>query len=673
MKAPQIPVNESARLRRLEELQILDTPVERSFDNITQIAAAVLGTPIALVSLVDETRQWFKSHHGLPARETSREVSFCGHVVAAGDLMVVCDARLDARFADNPLVTDDPQVRFYAGAPLRTDDGLVLGTLCAIDHLPRKPTPQQLETLQLLAEQATTILESRRVFRRVLERDATMQALYEGMQEGVALQLPTGAIVETNARARELLGLSEDELLGRTSLDPRWKALREDGSPFPGEEHPAMVCLRTGEPQTNVVMGIHKPSGELTWLSINARPRLEAGLKTPTGVVVTFSDITEQRASAQRQKRHERLITTGTLAAGVGHEINNPLSFVMSNLDFALDELRIIGGGSPSSRIQDLVDCLAEAKDGTERIRRIVRGLRSLVRGEAEPRPNNASEIIAVAVNMSMHEIRSRATVETEIDRGLFVLADEPSLTQVFVNLLTNAAQAFVLPEPERNRIKVTAAVEGDKVRITVVDNGSGIPADVFPRIFDPFFTTKPVGVGTGLGLSISHSVVASLGGELTCDSQFGVGTTFSVILPLATMPKDEFMLRAPSTEVPQGKVLIVDDEEGVVRSTARLLRSAHEVLGVSDPREAVRRIDAGERFDVIFCDLMMPHLTGADVYARIRAVSPAQAERMVFVSGGVLKDELNRFLEEVPNEHLEKPVDGTRLKELAKSFLSRK
>ncbi|MDP2275187.1 MAG: ATP-binding protein [Archangium sp.] len=673
MKAPPIPANESARLRRLEELEILDTPIERSFDNITQIAAAVLGTPIALVSLVDETRQWFKSHHGLRARETSREVSFCGHVVAAGDLMVVCDAHLDARFADNPLVTEDPQVRFYAGAPLRTNDGLVLGTLCAIDHLPRKPTPQQLETLQLLAEQATTMLESRRVFRRVLERDATMLALYEGMQEGVVLQLPTGAIVEANARARELLGVSEDELRGRTLLDPRWMALKEDGSPFPGEEQPATVCLRTGEPQTNVVMGLHKPSGELNWLSVNARPRREEGLEAPTGVVVTFSDITEQRASAQRQKRHERLITVGTLAAGVGHEINNPLSFVMGNLDFALNELRVIGGGSPSARLQDLIDCLSEAKDGTERIRRIVRGLRSLVREEAEPRPNNASEIVAVAVNMSMHEIRSRATVETVIDRDLFVLADEPSLTQVFVNLLTNAAQAFTLPQPERNRIKVTAGVDGDKVRITVVDNGSGIPADVLPRIFDPFFTTKPVGVGTGLGLSISHSVVASLGGELTCETQVGVGTTFSVVLALASMPKDEFTLRAPTTEVPQGKVLIVDDEEGVVRATARLLRGAHEVLGVSDPREAVRRIDAGERFDVIFCDLMMPHLTGADVYARIHAVSPAQAERMVFVSGGVLKAELDRFLEQVPNERLVKPVDATKLKELARSFLSKK
>jgi GAF domain-containing protein len=187
MHAPAIPANERARLRRLEELQILDTPIEREFDNITQIASAVFGTPIALVSLVDQTRQWFKSHHGLAARQTPRDVSFCGHVVASDELLVVPDAHRDVRFADNPLVTGEPEVRFYAGTPLRTTDGLVLGTLCAIDHVPRALTPQQLEILQLLAEQTTTILQSRRVFGRVLEREATMHALYEGMQEGVAL------------------------------------------------------------------------------------------------------------------------------------------------------------------------------------------------------------------------------------------------------------------------------------------------------------------------------------------------------------------------------------------------------------------------------------------------------------------------------------------------------
>ena len=162
MKRPEIPAGEAARLDALRSYGVLDTDPEPAFDALTRLAAHVVGVPVALVSLVDADRQWFKSRYGLEAPETPRDVSFCGHVVGADAALVVADAWADPRFADNPLVTGEPRVRFYVGMPLRTADGHVLGTLCAIDHVAREVTDAQREMLRLLAAQVVDQLELRR-------------------------------------------------------------------------------------------------------------------------------------------------------------------------------------------------------------------------------------------------------------------------------------------------------------------------------------------------------------------------------------------------------------------------------------------------------------------------------------------------------------------------------
>jgi two-component sensor histidine kinase len=162
MQAPKPPSNESQRLQALRDHLILDTPAEANFDGITKLAARLLGVPIALISIVDADRQWFKSRFGLNAPQTPRNVSFCGHVVEQDCPLFVSDARADARFADNPLVTGDPRVCFYAGMPLRTSEGHVLGTLCVIDHVPKVINSEDREALEILAAQVMAQLELRR-------------------------------------------------------------------------------------------------------------------------------------------------------------------------------------------------------------------------------------------------------------------------------------------------------------------------------------------------------------------------------------------------------------------------------------------------------------------------------------------------------------------------------
>src|SRR5437867_2518600 len=186
MNAP-IPPNEKKRLRVLWQYGVLDTMPEEVFDDLTELAATICEAPIALITLVDEDRQWFKSRVGVTLKETSRDISFCGHVIAQPDLFVVTDATKDERFAQNPLVTSDPKIRFYAGAPLITPDGYALGTLCVIDKVPRELRPAQQTALRVLARHVMTQLELRRHSRELAharqERDRVQKALEKARAE----------------------------------------------------------------------------------------------------------------------------------------------------------------------------------------------------------------------------------------------------------------------------------------------------------------------------------------------------------------------------------------------------------------------------------------------------------------------------------------------------------
>jgi PAS domain S-box-containing protein len=222
MKAPPLPTNEQARLRKLDQYDILDTAPEPAFDSITAIAAHIAGVPIALVSLVDGKRQWFKSHHGLDADQTPREVSFCGHVVASGEALTVADALEDPRFSDNPLVTGAPNVRFYAGVPLQTPDGFVLGTLCAIDHSPRLLSAKQIQMLELLAQQVVDQLEMRRRDRTHVALRIELQKYKTFFELNPALFATANRelyFVDLNPAWESVVGWSLDELRAKPSLE----------------------------------------------------------------------------------------------------------------------------------------------------------------------------------------------------------------------------------------------------------------------------------------------------------------------------------------------------------------------------------------------------------------------------------------------------------------------
>lgn len=419
---------------------------------------------------------------------------------------------------------------------------------------------------------------------------------------------------------------------------------------------------------------IVRPDGSVRRVESKGRCEIDPSTGLTRSLFGVFQDVTERHALRERLARQERLVTAGTLAAGVGHEINNPLTYVSANLEYVIDRLGTLAGELPSSTLSDVVDVLGEAREGADRITKIVRGLRSFARQDAPLAPTDVHTAIGVAADLAVHELRGRATLSMELGEVPRVLADEPRLAQVFVNLLVNAAQAFPEGDPEANRIVVRTRLLGDgRVEVAVADNGPGIAGDVLPRIFDPFFTTKDIGRGTGLGLAISHSIVASTGGEIWCSTEPGKGTTFSVVLapatPSATTGEPE---RPRVEEGRRGRVLVVDDEPAVLRIIERTLRGEHDVVLHADSREALRALQQPDAtFDAIFCDLVMPHMSGMELYLHARRHDGAVADRFVFLSGGTVDDGLTAFLAEVPNERLEKPFSNQQLRAVARRLAS--
>jgi PAS domain S-box-containing protein len=380
--------------------------------------------------------------------------------------------------------------------------------------------------------------------------------------------------------------------------------------------------------------------------------------------ILTMSrDVTERQLLQARLVQADRLAALGTMAAGVAHEINNPLAYVMLNLDWIARKL--VEGAHDPAAVEGLAEMLQEARQGAERVATIVHELRSFSRAEGETRRRvDLAAVVRSTIKLAAHEIRPRARIVTSLERIAPVWANEGRLEQVVLNLLLNAVHAVPESRPEANEISVSVRGDGDHhVVLEVSDNGEGIPLEVLPRIFDPFFTTKAAGGGTGLGLSICHGIVAALGGQITVHSVPGEGSTFRVSLPVAEEEPETELSGSPSDTAarsvppgPRARVLVVDDEVQIASTLRELLATDHEVVAVTGAREALGLIDAGHDFDVVFCDLMMPSMSGIDLYETLRSRGTGIERRIVFMTGGAFTTRAAEFLASVDNRRVEKP-----------------
>ena len=557
MTAP-VPYDEAARLAALRETGVLDTQAEGAFDDIARLAAQFCQTPIALLSLVDRDRQWFKARVGLEIEELPREVAFCAHAICGPGPLVIPDAAHDPRFSANPIVTSGPNVRFYAGVPIVTEDGHALGTLCVIDRVPRELSEQQLGALRVLAHHAAALLELRRrtgaldeanreLRREAAEREAAesgraellrrergarssaeqSERHYRFLAEAIPQQIwtatPDGALDYLNRQTFDYFGLSEDELLGWG-----WQnVVHPDDLPEALERW--RRSLATGETYVVEFRLRRASDGEYRWHLGRALP-----MRDPEGRIArwfgTNTDIDDQKRLYRIAQEANR--AKDEFLATLSHELRTPLTSIMGWAEMLslrmLDEparrhaVEVIEK-SARSQAQLIADLLDVSRISAGRLRLDVRPV------ELRPVVEAAADVLRPAADA--RSIRLDLKFDPKVGK---VSGDPDRLQQVVWNLLSNAVKFT----PEGGRVLVQLSRAGGQAEICVRDTGAGIGPEFLPHVFDRFrqaesHMTRAHG-GLGIGLSIVRHLVELHGGTVRAESAGeGRGATFRVRLPV--------------------------------------------------------------------------------------------------------------------------------------------
>jgi len=496
--------------------------------------------------------------------------------------------------------------------------------------------------------------------RRHAELEMRRQSLLiDSLSDGVVAIGFDGTILDWNASAEAMFGWTKVEALGRRPGELLSRGARMD-------VFTAEVLRRASRGERFAEeRRLRRKDGTEIAVEVVAVP-----LRDPDGQevasVAVLRDVDERRRIAAQLQVAERLASLGTLAAGVAHEINNPLAFIGANLSWARQRLSQVAQAI-GPKWGDIESALTDCQEGAERIRTIVQDLKTYSAGEdrSESGPTDVTAVLEFALRMADTELRQRARLVRDLRPVPPVPGGHSRLGQVFLNLLVNAAQAIPPGRIAENEVRLRSRYDADAeaVVVEVEDTGAGIGTEDLARIFDPFFTTKPVGVGTGLGLFICHGIVTSLGGTLAVDSKQGAGTTFRVSLPVTAKP-------TMGLRPVRSRILFVDDEPLLGPSLQRYLSGRHEVVAVSDPREALRRVTAGEHFDLALLDVALPGMSGLELHEGLREVDPGLSRRTIFVHGGVVDPGAASRLEAANAPRVSKPFDLDRLGALIDAML---
>jgi PAS domain S-box-containing protein len=512
MIEPPLAKDEPGRLKALHNLGVLDTPQEERFDRITRLAQTIFSVPIALVSLIDENRQWFKSCQGLDATETPRGISFCGHAILAHDVFVIEDATLDPRFADNPLVTGGPLIRFYAGAPLRLNSGHAAGTLCVISPRPRSFSDHDRKMLTQLA--AIVVQELEDIYTAASERE--LREFIESAGAIIQSVDEHGRLRMVNRAWTKALGYSAHEVIGKDIFDF-----------IDSSEHEH--CRSILEKVTNSGSEVE---AETTFIAKGGRKLRLSGilsvLKRPDGSIATrgiFQDVTARRDLEQLRSE---------VTHHVSHELMTPLSSTSLSLSMLGDTSGVMS--------EEQRHFLRIAQKGTDHLEAMVKDLLDASKSASgklsvTPVPGDLNAAIA-AIADTLVPLAARSGLLLSVEspaKNPAAIFDPVRLRQILSNLIGNAMKFT----PKGGRISVgTKEGSEETVEVYVRDTGLGMKKDDLDRIFDRLYQTSNKALhgetGLGLGLHICRELVLAHGGKIWVDSETGKGTTFHFSLPRA-------------------------------------------------------------------------------------------------------------------------------------------
>lgn len=502
---------------------------------------------------------------------------------------------------------------------------------------------------------------------RASAEDRQRQIL-DAMADMILVKDAESKIVWANRALREAWGVDNEELLGQD-----YNPGSNDDERIRSQEQDALV-LDTQDTVMWPDERLERHDGRILQIDTVKSPIFSSDAEVIMTVGVS-RDVSDRKKLEAQLRLSETMSTVGTLAAGMAHEINNPLTYVIANLEFLAQRLPQHGPWLGERQAREWVSALSEAREGASRVQRIVKDLKEASRGDQDHFGDvDVEQVLESTLKLAANELQHHARIVREYSRVPTVVGNASRLGQVFLNLLVNAAHAIREGAAHENEIRLVLRNDPRKrVVVEIHDSGHGIPEENMARLFEPFFTTKDVGEGTGLGLFICHRIITDLGGTIDVESHVGKGTVFRVVLPPSSQPADriEVVIERPTTVTRRGRILVVDDDTLVAKAMSRLLAEHHEVLALTSAGEALERLEAGERFDLIFCDLMMPVTTGVEFHERLLDLDRAQAERTIFITGGAFTDASRKFLETTANDRLEKPFDQQKLRQIVARYLN--
>ena len=541
-----------------------------------------------------------------------------------GPLAFLKDVREEARRRGTEL-SDAPAS--WLGAPL-VAGGRTMGAVSLSSERAGTFGKTELTLVAAVLAQAAIALENARLVELLSSAKREWEKTVDAISQAICIVDAHGTVRRANRVFAELIQTAVTAIPGRPwigLLPPQWSD---------------PVARAIAEPTASTA---EIRAGDRTLL-LTAIPMADPG-----AAVLVFEDQTDRRRLQEQLIQSEKMSAIGQLIAGVAHDLNNPLASVVGFSDFLAE-----AGGIPPS----LQEPLQVIRQEAERAATIVKNLLSFARrqeGERTPLPVRVllDSTLALLRNQLMAD-KVEATLEVE--PGLpDIEVSANQIKQVFVNIINNACQAIASDAPS-GRIWITAKRVHDSVAVSVTDSGPGMPEEIASRVFEPFFTTKPEGAGTGLGLSISQGIVKEHGGRITLETPPGGGATFTVELPLRAEAAPAETAPRLATEAPQLSILVVDDEPHILHYMRATLESwGHTVEVASDGTYALERALAGT-FDVIICDLRMPHLSGREMYSKLARQDPRVAERIIFATGDTVRGDTLQFLEQLGRPYLRKP-----------------
>ncbi|MDR4465305.1 MAG: response regulator [Nitrospira sp.] len=632
MQSAPLPADESSRLAALHQYEILDTPPDEGFHNLAKLAAHICEMPIALIGFIDTHRQWFKAKVGIDVPEVPRDIAFCAHAILSEDLFVVADASQDKRFDDNPLATETPHIRSYAGMPLITLSGHAIGTLCVIDRTPRQLTVDQLDALRMLGKQVVSRLELQRAEATARDRESQLRAIVDQAVDGIITIDERGLIESFNPAAQRLFGYAASEAIGQNVkiLMPEPYQSEHDG--YLARYH------QTGQARIigigREVIGLRK-DGSTFPLDLAVSKMERGSRRSFIGIV---RDITERKNAEHQLEEaafemecqnmelaslHEQVVAAtkakSEFLASMSHEIRTPMNAIIAMSDL-LQETTL------STEQQEYVGRFSRAASSLLELINDVLDLSKIEAGrlDLETVPFDMHELVD-----TVGELMAARAYAKHLEFGVFVHPDVPSWVQgdptrtrqILVNLAGNAikftehGKVVVRVEPDESR--------ADLLRCTVTDTGIGIPEGRIEKIFEGFTqvdssTTRKYG-GTGLGLNISKRLVEMMGGQIAVSSREGTGSTFSCTVPMPRATPPSNAPAVPALSLQGLRVLIVDGsttsraiiQEYLKEQEAVIVEAATGVDGINAFDLAMQ---SGQPFNTVILDDHLPDLEGLEL-----------------------------------------------------------